>query len=138
MRDNKYLADKLTKIWENHFADVPVANNVFVKFGQKAKTRLGSIRFGRSKDNQNTHISITGYFSDYRIPDYVVEGVLAHELAHYSHGFFSPHRRLYRHPHKHKIVDKELTKRGLESILILQKKWLKNNWREYIKENESR
>ena len=31
-----------------YFADVAIANNVFVKFGRKSMTRLGSIKLGRA------------------------------------------------------------------------------------------
>lgn len=86
--------------------------------------------------NKNTYITITGLFKDEKIPESVVDAVLAHELSHYAHGFFSPHNQLHNHPHKHKIVTNELTKRGLGDILKNQKTWLKQNWKDIINKYE--
>lgn len=132
MRDDKWLKDRLLQIWQRYFPDVKVQNEVFVRFGRAAKTRLGSIKFGRRRDNPKTYITITGYFRDPEIPAFVVDSVLAHELAHYAHGFYSPHTKLHRYPHQHGVVDKELTKRGLGDILKLQKRWLRKEWRQYL------
>ncbi|MBI3495244.1 hypothetical protein HY065_01305, partial [Candidatus Berkelbacteria bacterium] len=82
--------------------------------------------------NPRTYITITGYFRSPEVPEYVVDGVLAHELSHYAHGFYSPHARQFRHPHKHGVVDKELTRRGLGGIVKRQKRWLKMNWSQFI------
>lgn len=133
LRTNQWLADRLDWLWHSYFADVEVANIVYVRFGRSARTRLGSIKYGRRKVNPNTFITITGYFRDLDIPEYVIDAVLAHELTHYTHGFFSPHPQLHKHPHQHGIIDKELTKRGLEDTMRLQKVWLKTNWRDFLK-----
>lgn len=131
-RDNMWLKNRLEQIWQRYFPDLEINNTIFVRFGRRAKTRLGSIKFGKRKENPNTFITVTGFFRDPQIPEFVVDGVLAHELTHYRHGFFSPHRRLYRYPHQDGIVKKELTNRGLNDILKLQKVWLKRHWREYL------
>ena len=139
MLDNQWLKQRLEYIWKMYFGDVVLANTVYVRFGRKAKTRLGSIKHGRkimARGNKNTYITITGLFRNDKIPEYVLDAVLAHELSHYTHGFFSPHTRVYSHPHKHKIVDNELTKRGLGDILKNQKTWLKENWKDVIINNE--
>lgn len=139
MRDNRWLKERLEYIWRTYFSDVVLANTVYVRFGRNAKTRLGSIKHGRKlmgDGQKNTYITITGLFSQELVPEYVVDAVLAHELSHYAHGFFSPHAQLHSHPHKHKIVDNELTKRGLQDILKDQKTWLKQNWKDIIKNNE--
>lgn len=135
MRDNNWLKDRLLQIWQRYFPDVKVQNEIFVRFGRPARTRLGSIKFGRRKDNPKTYITLTGYFRDPEIPEFMVDSVLAHELTHYAHGFYSPRTQLFRHPHKHGVVNKELTKRGLDDILKLQKRWLKQNWRDYLREH---
>lgn len=145
MRDNKWLKNRLLQIWQRYFPDIKAQNEVFVQFGRAARTRLGSIKFDRRflttspsttlRVKPHTFITITGYFQDPEIPEFVVDGVLAHELVHYAHGFYSPHTQLFRHPHKHGVVDKELTKRGLDDILKLQKRWLKNNWRDYLRKH---
>ena len=50
------------------------------------------------------------------------------------HGFNSPHPRMYKHPHKGGIVNKELKKRGFGNMLALEKKWIRNEWRNIVKE----
>jgi len=131
-RNNQWLAQRLENVWQKHFPDVAIANTIVVRFGRQAKMRLGSIKYGRTKSNPTTYITITGFFRNEAVPEYVVDGVLAHELTHYTHGFFSPHPQLYRHPHQHRIVDTELTNRGFGDILKLQKAWLKAHWRSYL------
>lgn len=139
-RNASWLKNRLEILWQRHFPDVPIANNVIVKFGQKAMTRLGSIKFSRNTQltngrNPNTIITINGHFKDPQIPEFVVDGVLAHELTHYAHGFCSPHEQAYRHPHKGGVVRHEMIERGLQNLLKLEKKWINQNWREYLKEN---
>lgn len=134
IRDKDWLKYRLETIWVKHFPDVKLKNNVFVKFGRKSKTRLGSIRLYRAKENPSTTITITGYFTDPAIPEYVVDAVLAHELTHYAQGFCSPHQQAYRHPHRGGVVKNELVGRGLADLLKAEKKWIKLNWREYIKQ----
>lgn len=132
-RDHKWLKSRLQHIWRMYFADVKIANNVFVKFGRKSMTRLGSIKLGRNKEN--TIITINGHFVDETIPEYVIDAVLAHELTHYAQGFCSPHQQVHRHPHRGGVVKNELKDRGLSNLMKHEKKWVKDNWREYIKRN---
>lgn len=140
-RDNDWLADRLATIWHRHFPDITQPNEVLIIFGRKSRTRLGSIgmpgwqekvraiSYQSKRAPQGTSvITITGYFRDLRIPEYVVDATIAHELTHYAHGFHSPHPQLYDHPHQGGIVDKELEKRGLGSILRQQKTWLRSQW----------
>lgn len=134
-RDHKWLKYRLETIWQQHFSDVAIANNVFVKFGRPAITRLGSIKYGRKCEDPNTIITINGYFKDPEIPEYVIDAVLAHELTHYAHGFFSPHEQHHRYPHKGSVVKNEMTDRGLEKIMKAEKVWIKTNWRNYILKN---
>lgn len=136
MRDNMWLKNKLVAIWQRCFPEVQIKNEVIVRFGRPARTRLGSIKFDQRKNppagGPRTYITLTGFFRDPAIPEFVLEAVLAHELAHYAHGFYSPHEQLHKYPHQHGIVDKELTTRGLHDTLKLQKRWLKENWRQYL------
>jgi len=138
MRDHKWLKSRLEAIWTKYFPDVVVANNVFVKFGRACRTRLGSIKYGRRKEDPNTIITINGHFKNDFIPEFVVDAVLAHELTHYAQGFASPHEQQYRHPHKGGVVRNELAERGLHELMRAEKKWVKANWREYILQNERR
>jgi hypothetical protein len=123
---------------------------VLIKFGKKSKRQLGSIRWVRrgtgvkslmskridehkmQDDKRISLITITKYFQDERVPEYVVDGTIAHELVHYVHGFHSPLKQLYRHPHKGGIVRKELAKRGLGEVHNEAEKWLKGEWRKYL------
>ena len=135
IRDHKWLKIRLETIWQKHFPDVKIANDVYVKFGRKSMTRLGSIKHGRKCDNPNTIITINGYFTDEEIPEYVVDAVLAHELTHYAQGFFHPDGPKVRYPHKGGIVNREMCDRGLVDLLKAEKKWVKLNWRDYIKKH---
>lgn len=150
MRDNIWLEEKLNKIWQTYFSDVPRENEVIIKFGCKARTRLGSIRSAKSKEYEikkninkpraprpapNTLIMITGYFKDETVPEYIIDLTIAHELCHYAHGFSSPLPQLYKYPHQGGLVDKELEKRGLLRELQKQKKWLKLEWPKIIENN---
>lgn len=133
MRDNKWLAKRLFQIWQRYFPDIEVKNNIFVRFGKPAKNQLGRIKFGRRKENPNTYIVVNGLFKDPRIPEFVVDATLVHEFCHYAHGFYSPHPKLHKYPHKGGVIRKELEKRGLSELFKLERKWLKLNWREYVK-----
>jgi hypothetical protein len=150
MRNNNYLEERLYLLWEDHFADVPRKNLVLIKFGKKSKRQLGSIRWVRERtgvksllkkrvdeykeqdDKRISLITITKYFQDERIPEYVIDGTIAHELVHYVHGFHSPLQQLYKHPHKGGIVKKELIKRGLGEVHRSAEGWLKHEWRKYL------
>lgn len=129
MRDNLWLDLKLSEIWERHFADVSRSNEVEIKFGKRARTRLGSIR---KSPKSGTLITITGFFKDEQVPKYIIDLTIAHELCHYAHGFFSPLPQLSKHPHQGGLVDSELIKRGFGDQLIAQKKWLKQKWPKVI------
>ncbi|TSC92641.1 MAG: hypothetical protein CEN89_571 [Candidatus Berkelbacteria bacterium Licking1014_7] len=134
-RDNKWLKNQLINLKNRYFPDLEIANNLIIKFGRPAKTRLGSIKHGRRRENPNTIITINGHFQDREIPDFVIDATILHELTHYSQGWFSPHPRQHHYPHQGRAVKNELTDRGLSDILMLSRKWLKRNWREYIKQN---
>lgn len=148
MRDNNWLKNKLELIWNQYFPDIRCANEVRIEFGRKARTRLGSIRLVRSKGYRvginkikssnsqlptpNSQITITGYFQDERVPEWMIDAVIAHELCHYAHGFSSPLPQLFKCPHQGGAVDHELIKRGLGDILIAQRKWLRETWPGFV------
>ncbi|HIH25596.1 MAG TPA: hypothetical protein HA226_02380 [Nanoarchaeota archaeon] len=50
------------------------------------------------------------------------------------HGFNSPLPRMHKHPHKGGIVNKELKKRGFGNMISLERKWVRNEWRNMVKE----
>ncbi|MCX6808178.1 MAG: hypothetical protein NTW50_00730 [Candidatus Berkelbacteria bacterium] len=133
MRDNLWLEQKLEQIWNQYFGEVPKLNEIKIKFGFKAKRRLASIR---QKDIKNkcsdTQILVTGFFQDERVPEYVVDVTLAHEICHYVHGFASPLPKFSRYPHRGSLVDTELRERGLGKLLAEQNIWLKSTWHEIV------
>ena len=140
MRNNAWLENRLDKVWKTYFSDVEKINEVKIKFGRSASTRLGSIRrktergsIANLHKNHDSQILITGYFKDESVPEFMIDLVIAHELCHYTHGFSSPHPQKTDHPHRGNIVDKELIKRGLGDQLLAQKKWLKNDWPTVVK-----
>lgn len=140
LRTNEWLADLLADLWYRHFPDVAQLNDVKIKFGGKAATRLGSIKWGRKAvahpdgtKQRRSIITITGHFADPVIPETVVRAVIGHELVHYAHGFSSPNPQLYKHPHKGGVVDRELIKRGLGDTLAFHERWLKEDWPKYLR-----
>jgi hypothetical protein len=154
MRDEKWLFEKLDEVWDTYFSDVPQDNDVRIVWGRRARSRLGSIKqipntkSQASTKIQNTKfkiqnsvsppatvITINSLFKDEKIPEYIVIGTIAHELAHYAHGFHSPLEQKYATPHAGGIVHKEMSGRGLDNIHKKQKRWLKENWRNYIMDN---
>ncbi|MFA4995595.1 MAG: hypothetical protein WC536_00400 [Patescibacteria group bacterium] len=133
MRDDTFLSDRLDFLWRKYFTDVLKSNKVHIKFGRKAVKRLGSIR--QKIDETDTVITLNGYFKDKKIPRYILDATIVHELCHYAHGFSSPLPQLSRFPHKGGTVDKELIQRGLLDLLKKEKKWLNKNWFKYVTNN---
>lgn len=85
-----------------------------------------------------TLITINGLFKDNSIPEFLIDSVIAHEMVHYAHGFASPHEKKYATPHAGGIIKREMKERGLEDLFILQKKWLKENWKEFVAKKMAR
>ena len=125
MRDNIWLAKRLEAIWEFLFPEVERKNDVIVKFKGRWKNKFGHIKRLRNND---TEIVVNGLFRNEIVPEYIVDITLAHELVHYTHGFHSPHKQLYRHPHKGGVVNKELIKRGFGHMLKNERYFLKKEW----------
>lgn len=122
-RDDNWLLTRLNHIWDTYYADVTQDNKVYIRFGRYSRLRLGSIRLDRT--THNTYITITGMFKNPTIPQDVVDHTIAHELAHYSHGFSSPKPRLHKYPHHGGVVNRELKIRGMEFLIKAYSKWLK-------------
>jgi len=85
----------------------------------------------RDRGHRTTIITINGLFKEPSIPEFLIDSVIAHEMVHYAHGFASPHEKKYDTPHAGGVIKKEMQERGLEDLYLLQKKWLKENWREF-------
>ena len=131
MRDEEFLKKRLDSIWELLFSDIEKKNRVVVRFKGKWRNKFGHIKRLKNGDSE---IVVNNYFKNEKIPEYIIDTTLAHELVHYMHGFNSPHPRMYKHPHKGGIVNKELKKRGFGNMLALEKKWIRNEWRNIVKE----
>jgi len=146
MRDRKYLENLMYDLWEEYFSDIPRKNLVLIKFGKYSKRQLGSIKLANEytkiksllkkniedydvqDDKRVTVITMTKYFQNDIIPEYVVKATIAHELCHYAHGFSSPLEKQFDKPHQGNVINRELAKRGLLDEQKLADQWLKDNW----------
>lgn len=135
MRSDSWLNDQLTYLLKTYFSDVVLNNPIEIKFGREAKFRFGSIRLVKPRglrrilgktEPQKSIITITSMFAREDIPAEVVYYTIAHELCHYTHGFSSSNKRLFKYPHHGGIVNKELVTRGAEDLVHAFKKWLKD------------
>lgn len=131
LRDNAWLSTLLDETWDTHFADVPQENVVRIEFGRRARNRLGSIKVDPAEPDVSV-ITINGHFKDPAIPEFVVQATVVHELSHYAHGFNSPVEQKYQHPHAGGVMRAEFRERGLEQLFLDQRKWLKEEWRQYL------
>lgn len=136
MRDHDWLQNKLQELLSKYFPNVIISNPIEIRFGSEAKFRFGSIKL--IGDNsvkglkgligstpKKSVITITSMFADEKIPAEVVEYTIAHELCHYTHGFSSSNKRMFRHPHHGGIINKELRSRGASHLIVEFKLWLK-------------
>jgi hypothetical protein len=150
MRDREFLEKTLYDLWENYFCDIPRKNLVLIKYGKYSKRQLGSIKLANERtkikgllkqkqkdydtqDNKSiTVITVTRYFQQEVVPEFVVRATIAHELCHYAHGFSSPLQKRFQKPHQGSVIEKELKKRGLLKKQEIVDKWLKENWMDII------
>ena len=121
-RDDKWLKQKMDDIWLFLFSDVKRKNNIVIKFKGKWKNKFGHIKKLKNKD---TEIIINGFFRKDIISEEIIDLTIAHEIVHYSHGFNSPHPKLFKYPHQGGIVRKELLKRGFGNSMKEEKKFIK-------------
>ncbi len=131
MRDDEFLKQRLDAMWEFLFPDVKKANIVVIRFKGKWRNKFGHIK---RLNNGDSEIVINSHFKNEKIPEYIIDTTIAHELVHYMHGFNSSLPRMHKHPHKGGIVNKELKKRGFGNMISLERKWVRNEWRNIVKE----
>ena len=125
-RDQAWLEAQLGRIWEEYFRDVRRRTPIVIKFGRRARNRLGSLSY---HSHQNVAIvRVTALFQDPSIPVFVVKATIIHELCHYAHGFNSGLKRRHQHPHRGGVIRREFAERGLEDLYLKQKDWLKTHW----------
>jgi hypothetical protein len=120
------LAPYLDSIWQDYFSDIPRINSVDIAYCQPWKRRLGLIRL--SLDSTKSFIGVNALLQLREVPDYVLLTTIAHELAHYAHGFGSPLPRIFDHPHANNIVQHELNKRGLGELANRCDDWIDKQW----------
>ena len=128
-RHKRDLSSLLLHIWQHYFCDLPHANEVQIAYCRPWKTRLGLIRM--SLDNTISFIGINSLLRSPQVPECVLITTIAHELAHYAHGFGSPLPRLYEQPHANKVVENELERRGLGSLLLACDRWIDEQWYDF-------
>lgn len=134
MRDQAWLDIFLDRTWWKYFAEVERSNTIVLRFGRKARTRLGSISTRPGQAHESI-ITLNGLFGDPAIPEFVLEATLVHELCHYAHGFNSPLPQKFQHPHRGGIMRREFAERGAETLYEQQKSWLKHHWAGVVSSN---
>ncbi|MEK9156245.1 MAG: hypothetical protein AAB360_03000 [Patescibacteria group bacterium] len=134
MRNDEYLRRQLVVVWNRWFSDVKPSSPIQIKFGRRARKRLGSIGLRQNSGQTESHIFINGHFRDETVPDFVVEATIAHELCHYVHGFSSSHPQLFRYPHKGDVVEVEMARRDLSKLAKRENDWLQAHWRNFLTE----
>ncbi len=123
---HKDLKECLEDIWQRYFADIARANTVQIAYGYPWKTRLGLIRM--TLDQSASFIGVNALLQHAAVPDFVLITTIAHELAHYAHGFGSPLPRRYAHPHACNVVNRELEQRGLGEYIQRSDEWIDKCW----------
>lgn len=146
MRSDRWLNVQLQQVLSKYFKNIKISNPLEIKWGREAKYRFGSIRLikpkgikllSRRSHPQRSVITITSMFRDEKIPQKVVWYTICHELCHYTHGFSSSNRKLFRHPHHGGIVNRELTERDAEDLIYEFKRWLKAYRKEILSKRSS-
>jgi hypothetical protein len=126
LRDNAWLASQLDHIWGTWFSDIERVTPVSIQFVRPWKRRLAVIYL--MEQDSTSFIGVNRYLRDQRVPYPVCLVTIAHELAHYAHGFGSHHPRRYPHPHRGNVVQRELTRRGLGAELRFYTDWTNDVW----------
>jgi hypothetical protein len=125
-RDHAWLVDQLEHVWATWFSDVERITPVSIRYVRPWKRRLAVIYL--TEDDRHSFIGVNRLLRDPRVPYPVFLVTLAHELAHYAHGFGSHHPRRYRHPHRGNVIQRELTRRGLGEELRFYTEWTNESW----------
>jgi hypothetical protein len=126
-RDQEWLENLLADIWYRSFEDVPQDNDVVIRWGKRAKRRLGSISVD-PRDMTTSIIRVNRLFQDLDVPEFVVRATIFHEMTHYAHGFNSPLEQKQKHPHSGGVIRKEFAERGQVALYEKQRKWLDATW----------
>ncbi len=133
-RDQEWLENLLADIWYRSFEDVPQDNDVVIRWGKRAKRRLGSISVD-PRDMTTSIIRVNRLFQDLDVPEFVVRATIFHEMTHYAHGFNSPLEQKQKHPHSGGVIRKEFAERGQVALYEKQRKWLDATWVSILKKH---
>ncbi len=128
MESDLLLSKKAAELIRENFPNKEITNLLIVRYGRKWKNKLGHIKPIKNNPEFGTLIELNEIFKDERIPEWILDLTLLHELVHYFQGFGSNIPRERIHPHRGRCVDNELEKFGYNELLKKQKKWLKENW----------
>lgn len=129
LRTNEWLAERVDLLRTIHFGDVPQGYPISTRFGIRARNRFGSI----GERSRQTIILVNRLFADPFVPTFVVDGTLAHELAHYAHGYGSGLPLLHKDPHRGGVVDRELDRRSLGDINRRAEQWRNLHWDQFYR-----
>ncbi len=124
MRDDQWLRDRFKLLWDLYFRDTQIVYPITIRFGPSARSRFGSIR---AKGKQSL-ILINGIFRHQDLPEFVIDGTIVHELAHYVHGFGSGLPQKYENPHRGGVIGKELASRNCQHLETRADEWRAANW----------
>ena len=130
-RDEAWLQALLDTTWDRWFPEVMQDNDVRIVYGRRAKRRLGSISLDPT-DRRTSVVTMNGHFREAAVPEFVILATLVHELTHYAQGFNSPLARTQKHPHAGGVMRREYAERGLLSLYLQQKLWLKREWATFL------
>ena len=121
MPTDAFLAKKTAQLCREYFPHRTISNLLAVRWSKPWKSKLGHI-----KPLKNTAfgslIEINSLLSDPRVPEFVLEVTLLHELIHYFQGFASNQARTQLHPHRGGAVTKEFAQFGWQELLKKQEK----------------
>lgn len=121
------LTRKTAELCREYFPDKKISNLLVVRWAKPWKTKLGHIR--PLKDTGfGSLIEINSILADPRVPEFVLDVTLLHELIHYFQGFGSNQPRNQRHPHRGGAVTKEFAQFGWQELLNKQDQWVKENF----------
>ncbi|MBS3061984.1 MAG: hypothetical protein J4215_05370 [Candidatus Diapherotrites archaeon] len=134
---DQLLARRCAQICREYFKGKEITNLLVVRWGKPWKTKLGHIKPLRGNVQYGSIIEINTVFQDPRVPQFVVDVTMLHELIHYFQGFGSNHPRKHRHPHRGGSVTNEFREFGWVELLKKQNKWIKENWVKMWKEHHA-
>jgi len=126
-RNSEWLKERLTLLWDLYFRDAPLGYPIQVDFGRAARTRYGSI----FNEGRQCRIRVNGLFADPEVPVFVVDATLLHELVHYIHGYGSGLPKLHSSPHRGRVIEAEMERRGCLHIEEAAAVWRNQHWDDF-------